>query len=290
MFKPRYHWGDNDKYFGPFTYARDKHYKPTSLMLSSPDEDDTFCTLRVSAFGHTLILFLPPIIKPYREKVHAKDWSPADIERMGRDWYWDFDRREFGFSITDGFLNIAFGRQSDDSSTERRWGYFLPWTQWRHVRHSLYDLDGKHFWTEPKHAHGEPWNWEEQRAIEGACPSAVFEFDDFDGERLHATTRLNEREWRFGEGWFKWLSLFAKPKISRSLGIEFSGETGRRKGSWKGGTIGHSIEVEAGETHEQAFRRYCNEHDMKFVGAVREAIERFGPKAEAKAEGQESED
>lgn len=77
------------------------------------------------------------------------------------------------------------------------------------------------------------------------------------------TTR---EEWRFGVGWFAWLSLFRKPKISRDLEIAFSGETGKRKGSWKGGTIGHSTEMRSGELHESAFRRYCAENNMTFIG------------------------
>ena len=84
-----------------------------------------------------------------------------------------------------------------------------------------------------------------------------------------ARTLIEEREWRLGEGWFKWLSLFRGPKISRSLDIRFSGETGRRKGSWKGGTTGHSIQLKfLGELHETAFRRYCAAHEMTFVGKI----------------------
>jgi len=91
-------------------------------------------------------------------------------------------------------------------------------------------------------------------------------FRDFDGEELTATTHISEHEWHFGEGQFKWLSLFRRPKISRSLDISFSGETGRRKGSWKGGTTGHSIEMLPGELHYAAFQRYCAEHQMTFIG------------------------
>src|SRR5690606_33228759 len=97
---------------------------------------------------------------------------------------------------------------------------------------------------------------------------AVFTFRDFDGEELTATTRIEEREWRFGVGWFKWLSLFRRPKVSRDLEITFSGETGKRKGSWKGGTIGDSIKMLPGELHEPAFRRYCAANGMTFVGAI----------------------
>lgn len=265
MFARARRWGDNDKNFGPFTYARDRRYKHFAIVLSSRDDEDPYCKIRFSCFGHTFISILPQIIRPWREKVHVKDWDEATVARLGRDWYWNIDAREYGVSYSEGFLQIKYGRQSNDSTTDKTKGYFLPWTQWRHVRHNLYDLDGNFY------ADVTDRNWNERErydAIEEACPKATFAFTDFDGEALTATTKIEEREWRFGTGWFKWLSAFRKPRISRDLFIEFSGETGRRKGSWKGGTIGHSIEMQPGELHESAFRRYCDEHDMTFTGVA----------------------
>jgi hypothetical protein len=164
-----------------------------------------------------------------------------------------------------GFLQVFLGRQSHDSSTEQRWGCFTPWNNWRHVRHSFYGLDGTHFWTASEESNRLMENWQARQDAEDACPSLTFSFNDFDGEYLTAKTRIEERQWELGTGWFKWLSNFHKPIIQRSLCIQFSGETGKRKGSWKGGTIGHSIEMLPGELHEAAFKRYCAEHEMKFV-------------------------
>lgn len=266
----RIRWSDNDRYWGPFTYSRDERgYRPFTMMLGSGDCEDgpARCRLRLSALGRTLIIALPPIVRPYREKVVARGWDKATIERLGRDWYWNTDEREFGFTLSEGALHIRFGRQSHDSRTEKSKCYFLPWRQWRHVRHSLYGLQGEHVWTEPKRARGKPSNFDEMWAAKEACPSRSFAFKDFDGEDLTVKTIIEEREWRFGDGWFKWLSLFRRPKISRSLNLEFSGETGKRKGSWKGGTIGHAIDMLPGELHEAAFRRYCAKNSMTFVDA-----------------------
>lgn len=264
------HWSDEDRYFGPFTFAKQgKHYRSWAIVLGSGDGDDyPGCRLRVSGFGCTLIVALPAIIKPYRTKVYAQSWDAATVERLGRDWYWDEDEREYGFSYSDGFLRVFLGRQTNDSSTEKSWSKHLPWTQWRHVRHSFYDLSGDLFGHLPNKPSYRVWHnrWDLERAIEAACPAASFDFDDFDGERINATTKIEEREWRFGEGWSKWLSLFRRPKVSRSLSISFSAETGDRKGSWKGGTMGTGIEMLPGELHEAAFRRYCAEHAMTFVG------------------------
>lgn len=262
-------WGDNDHYFGPLTYARDRGYRHFGVSLTSGCDEYPGAYLWISGFGHTVILALPPwALRPYREKVQAKSWDAATVERMGRDWYWSIDQREFGFSLSDGHLNINFGRQAMDSSKDQRWGCFLPWTQWRHVRHSFYGLDGGHVATLPDI--GKPYlgnlkRWEREREIAEATPTVSFEFDDFDGERITATTKIEEREWHFGTGWFKWLSWFRKPRISRSLDLRFSAEVGERKGSWKGGTIGHSIEMLSGELHEAAFRRYCEQNSLAFA-------------------------
>lgn len=260
-------WGDNDRYWGPFTYAVDPKYPHYAIILKSDSEVREGragrASLRLSFGKRTLICMLPPIIRPWKRKVYPS-WDAGTVARLGRDWYWDAAARAYGFYYSDGFLNVSLGRQTMDSSTEQRWGCFLPWTQWRHVRHSLYDLAGQHFWTEKDRRDNDHW-YEEWRAAKDACPSVTFVFRDFDGEQLRAETRIEEREWRFGTGWWKWLSLFRKSKISRDLDIQFSGETGRRKGSWKGGTVGHSIEMLPGELHQSAFERYCRQHDMTFV-------------------------
>lgn len=265
-----YRWGNNDRYFGPFTYARDKGYRHTGMSLCSTDDENRGCHLRISGFGHTFIVMLPNIIQPWRRKVHA-NWDAATVERLGRDWYYDVHPREYGWSLSGDsgakHFMLYLGRQTHDSSTTQSWSCFLPWTEWRHVRHSLYDMDGKHFADMPESRRMLD-TWEERKALEAACPSATFEFLDFDGQKLVVQTRIEEREWRAGEGWFKWLSWFRRPKIARSLDLRFSEEVGKRKGSWKGGTIGHSIEMEPGELHASAFRRYCAENALTFVGVM----------------------
>jgi hypothetical protein len=279
-------WGDNDRTFGPFLYSRDGSYRPLALMLSSGDDEYRGCTLRLRAFGHTFIVALPAVIKPWRRWVDCSlyEWAKHDGKPQG---YWDVHSREYGFSLSGSgrigeplFLQVFFGRQTDDSSTEQRWSKFLPWTEWRHVRHSYYGLLGEHHATEADT--GKRWSlddaawqkrWDAARAMEDGCPTRTLAFLDFDGERLTACTRIEEREWRFGTGWFKWLSAFRKPKVSRYLEIRFSGETGKRKGSWKGGTVGHSIDMLPGELHIEAFCRYCAAHDMTFLGLAEEKAE-----------------
>jgi hypothetical protein len=275
-------WSDNDRNFGPFTFswAGRKGYRPLALVLKSwgsGDDDAGPASLRISLVWFTFIIWLPPILFPQRRKIVA-GWDAATVARLGRDWYWDVKVREYGFSYSDGFLQIHYGICPGDSSRDQTWSKHLPWTQWRHVRRSFYDLDGKHFWSELD-AETENYRgladrgrhdlyrerFDIVRKWEEMCPKATFRFRDHDGEGLTATTHIEEREWLFGTGWFKWLSWFRRPMIRRTLDINFSGETGPEKGSWKGGTVGTSIEMKRGELHEAAFRRYCDEeHRSKY--------------------------
>lgn len=269
----RRRWSDNDTYFGPFTFAWEPKYGRSGVMLCSGDDEDRGAVLRLHLGPLTSILALPAwLVPPHRRKVYPspESWGPEVVARLGRDWYYDVSPREFGFTISgtgmigeSSALHVHFGRQTMDSSTEKSACYFLPWTEWRHVRHSLYGLDGALFAHLPQGRWDSPERAEEER-LTASCPTAAFAFKDFDGEALTATTKIEEREWKRGEGWFKWLAWLSKPIIHRSLDIRFSGETGRRKGSWKGGTIGHSINMRPGELHQAAFERYCIEHDMTF--------------------------
>jgi hypothetical protein len=274
-------WGDNDRYFGPFTW-HPGDYVRYGIILESAGEESNSC-LRLHFWRWTLIVRTPAwMCRPHKEKRYP-NWDAETVKRLGRNWYWDIDRRSYGFQLSKSgdvgnsdFLQVYYGRAGGsmmDSSVEQRWSCFLPWTQWRHVRHSLYGLNGEHFWTEPQEK-----NWDAYWKAKEACPVVRFSFRDFDETELIATTRIEEREWRFGVGWFKWLSWFRRPKVSRSLDIEFSGETGPEKGSWKGGTVGTSIEMKPSENHEGAFRRYCDEdHRSKYRKYRIQFLERLKP-------------
>lgn len=270
---------DNDRHLGRFiTYARcGAQWRPLRVVYSSGggDENEKANHLTVYAFGWILRILMPAMLKPWRRWVDTSRYAWAS----GRGGYWDEHPREYGFSLSDGFLQVFLGAQTHDSTTTQSWCAHLPWTQWRFHRFSLYDLAGAEFWTQIERPTrlGRSRDFDAQREAEARCDKAVFLVDDFDGERLTVTTHIEEREWKFGEGWFKWLSLFRKPKISRSLSINFAKECGPEKGSWKGGLCGTSIDMLPGELHEAAFRRYCDqEHSARhsrryritFVGAA----------------------
>lgn len=262
-------WSDNDRYWGPFTFSRASHYRPTGIMLGSGDNDDyPGCRIRFSVAGHTLIVALPSLLKPWR-KWHEITTEPTRskmIEQGRTPGYWDSYDREFGFTLAEGAAHFHFGPQTHDSNTTKSKVWFFPWREHRQVRHSLFDLEGDLFADLPEWGFGHKNGWSVRNAIVDACPTAKFEFDDFDGERIVATAKIEEREWRRGKGLFR-LFFIGRNRVSRSLDLSFSSEVGRRKGSWKGGTVGHSIEMLPGELHEDAFRRYCGEQGLTFIAA-----------------------
>lgn len=260
----RIRWSDNDRYFGPFTYARDSRgYRPIAIMLDSGDGDDyPGCRLRVSAFGHTLLIALPPMLKPWRRWVDTSHYEWSKGPGSG---YCEQHSREYGFIAGEGALHWHYGPQTHDSETTKSKVWFYPWREHRCIRHSLYDLDGDHFATLPEWGFRHKNGWAVKNAIEDACPVAKFDFTDFDGEQITATCRIEEREWKRGKGLFR-LFYLGRNVVARSLDLQFSSEVGKRKGSWKGGTIGHSIKMLPGELHEAAFRRYCEKEGLTFVG------------------------
>jgi hypothetical protein len=261
--RQRRRWSNHDRHLGRFiTYARDEHGKPFGIVLDSGEGEHPGCHLRLRGFGHTVLIELPAVIKPWRQWVSTEqyEWS------KGSRGYWDEHGREFGFQLSDdGFLQVFLGPQTHDSTTTKSWSCFLPWTQWRHVRFSLYGLAGEHVWSQLDADRKRGSGFDEQRDAEQACPKVRFTVRDVDDEVITATTHISEREWHFGTKWCKWLSIFRRPMIRRSLAIEFSEEVGPDKGSWKGGLVGTSIEMLPGELHESAFRRYCDqEHRSKY--------------------------
>lgn len=285
--------GENDWWLGPFTFSRSNYGQKFGLIFASfggGEDDDRPASMRLTLGRNVLIVRLPQWLVPgptvTRTYPNDPAWKAPDGEvfkRLGRSYYETADEHEYGFDVhragTVGdawYLSIKYGRSTHDSSTDKSWGCFLPWTDWRHVRWSCYDLDGKLFGQVLDGEHpkmpmflskdGKPSRYDIQRDLEAKVPKKRFVFTDFDGEQLIATTHIEEREWRAGTGWFKWLQYLRRRIVRRSLSIEFSGETGKRKGSWKGGTTGTGVDMRQDDTHLTAFLRYCKENNMEWKG------------------------
>lgn len=264
---------DNDRNCGPLTLARSS--KNFSAYIESGDDEDPETTALFVAFGWALrVRVWNWLCRPWKERWVECNWDAETVKRLGRSGYWAIHPRQFGFSLSDmgngyDFFQCFYGAQTHDSSTDKNWSKHLPWKQWNCVRHSIYTPTGEHFYTEPRGADFRDFFNKKEK-----CQKAHFGFEDYDGELIVATCMIEEREWHKGTGSFRWLRWFYDPKIRRSLDIHFSAEVGPEKGSWKGGTIGHGIDMLPGESPKEAFQRYCaktherkgRQYKLRFIG------------------------
>lgn len=242
---------ENDKQFWFITYG-ESNWNPWRVVFSTGGgcDEEEFNHLTFYAFGKVFRIPIPTKFKPYQV---TREWESEGEQRF----YTETFRKNYGFCLSDGFLQIFYGAQTHSDVDTKSKSWFLPWTQWRFVRATYYTPKFEVHYQDIASTKSQRRNtdWEK---IE-SCPTVDFEIEDYDGEKIVASTKVIEREWRFGTGYFKWLSWFRKAKVIRSLDINFSSEVGPEKGSWKGGTIGHGIDMLPGETHESAMKRYCDQ-------------------------------
>ena len=82
--------------------------------------------------------------------------------------------------------------------------------------------------------------------------------DKYDNEKIPTTIYVEEREWR--PKWLKWTNRFSK--IRTSIDVHFSKEVGKRKGSWKGGTLGCGYKLKKNELPLDCLKRMEIERDF----------------------------
>lgn len=263
------HWkfinrhGESDKHWWRFRYSpKQSGWTPTGIMLETngggyDESERTFNILSVMLRGRYLQLILPGLFAP-----HFK----VRVNSLTGQAYSEVFKCEYGFRLVDGAIHYHYGAQTHTWRPGTKSGLWtLPWRELRHVRHSLYDTDGRFFCTMPKSILGD---WRNYERLKNACPSSLFLFAEADGDLRTATCRIEEREWRRGRGIWRWLLAWRKHIVCRSVDIAYSGEVGARKGSWKGGTIGTSIDMQKDETITEAFRRHCRKENLRFIADV----------------------
>jgi hypothetical protein len=224
-----------------------------ALQIGTDHDYGKSCWLELAAFSRALWFRIPGILKPAQRHVTTK---------MGS--YTDTIRRQYGFSINREALHLYYGMQpgywsrDDPSNSDRSACWFIPWNQTDRVRYDFLNLDGSLF----RRVHDNPngsCRIDDIRSAEKDVPKVKFKFNDYDGEEITATCYLYEMEWRYGIGLFRWVRYFRKPIIHRCLDMQFSSDIGHNKSTWKGGTIGHSVELLHGESALEAFIRYGSE-------------------------------
>ena len=218
--------------------------------------------LNIAGFGRSFWITTPKLFSGVLYKDHGT-WK-------------EYLKRQYGFSMWDDSCFFYYGIYNDDwRSDDRRWNskikiWNYPWTERRRVRYDFYNPDGTYFTS----ANDKPTGAIDFNAIrqaENAVPKTVFTFNDYDGKLITATTHIIETEYRYGVGLWKFIMpLFRKNEVHRRLEISYDQEVGSEKGSWKGGTLGHSIEMRPGDTPLSAFTRYGTQETsfVKYRGQV----------------------
>lgn len=171
----------------------------------------------------------------------------------------DCDSAAWGFNYHNNTLWIYVGG-AGNSEGGRKWKTFeMPWNlTWVRTSTLLYDKT----WFNETKRNRKSWKGSDYGSYdwlnENKWKETHLYNDKYDDKELYATISISEREWR--PLWFKWTNLFAKTK--RTIDIEFDQEVGKRKGSWKGGTIGCSYELLPNETPLQCLRRMEKEREF----------------------------
>jgi hypothetical protein len=132
----------------------------------------------------------------------------------------------YGFTFFDTGLHLHWGKsrglRSDPSKIVN-----MPWA-WRHKEHRILSEKETH-----------PYRYVLRS-----------------GEVQERTATINAEQRTWVRPWLPW------KLVRKSINIEFSDEVGERSGSWKGGTVGCSYEMNPGETPLDALRRM--EKERKF--------------------------
>ncbi len=265
-FKPNdRQWSDVNKHWGPFTWAYSQpvgHYKSYGASLRTSGEDSSReSSYLLFEFGtKRLIVELGGLLKRYQAKV-IPGWDSETIKRLGRDYYFQYTARVYGFTIAEGNLHLRYGASTYDSLTDKSKCYFIPWLQDRYIGTRFFDVNGNLQYFYVERLVERSVRFERRQELQDATDKVIFEVEDNDGTRVMVTTYITEMEHRWGEGYFKWLSWFRKPMLTKRLELDFASEIGSQKGSWKGGLMGCSADMLPGELHESALKRWIEKED-----------------------------
>ncbi len=184
-----------------------------------------------------LIFFSLTIILPFRNK-----------------WTDECDSPKWGVAIHNNTLWIYKGGKGNMGGGTKWWTWNIPFITKDWVRTSIL-LKGDTWEHEYRGSKKDFYDahWKEKQAV------WTYDYtDSYDGEIIPTTIYVEEREWR--PKWLKWTKIFATTR--RSIDIHFSKECGKKKGSWKGGTLGCSYTLLPNESPLDCLKRM--EKERKF--------------------------
>lgn len=170
----------------------------------------------------------------------------------------DCESAAYGFNYHDNKIWIYIGGGGNFEGGKKWKTFTMPW-YYTWIRTSTLMKSENDWWFNETKKNRTSWVEDSEGVIIGSHGwlnknkwQETHEYiDKYDNSIVNATISVSEREWR--PLWFQWTSLFSK-KV-RSIDIEFDNEVGKRKGSWKGGTIGCGYNLKPNETPLECLKR-----------------------------------
>ena len=226
--------------------------------------------LNIGFWKYSVWIRIPELIKP---KIQWVDTSHFETRPNSPKGYNNTIQKSYGFSFHKDALHIDYGIQpgcwlgDDPKNSNHTKVFFNGWEETRRIRYEFFDLNHNHFAFANDKPNG-AIDFDSIQKCEKEVPKVQIKFNDYDGEEITASCYVYEMEWEFGKGLFKWVKFFRSNIIVTRLNLSFDKEVGPKKGSWKGGTLGHSCDVKADEGLFSAFSRYGEEHNFSNLRVV----------------------
>lgn len=170
------------------------------------------------------------------------------------EWTDECDPPKWGVAVHNNTIWIYRGGKGNMKGGNKWWTWEIPFLTKKWVRTSILLNDGSWEHETPgnnKRFYDDEWK-EKQMSWE-------YDYtDSYDGEIIPTKIYVEEREWR--PKWLTWTTLFSYKR--RTIDVHFSKECGKRKGSWKGGTIGCGYDMLPNEEPLDCLRRMEKERQF----------------------------
>jgi hypothetical protein len=221
---------------------------------SEHHEKNPYNYLSLYFFKWYVWIKIPQIIK-MREK---------PVFKNGELWFTDHIKKVYGLIFSDNSIYMHYGIQpgcwisgnKKDSDHTFYWEY--PWESVYQCKYELLDVDTR----DVVYSHDAVTEilvggYDPSIAAANNVKKAKFTFtDNYDGATINASAHIERRTYRtaFKRHWmWSWLRFIIKDKAYTSMWVECD-ELGPKKGSWKGGVTGFSVELKTHQTLEDALR------------------------------------
>lgn len=238
--------------------------KPTTKQLSfgirSLDEERGFNQIWLYLFNRYWYWNIDKqIVKSQKKWVDTSHYEWATKDENGKSGYTDHIQVEYSISIRNDSISLHYGPNLDCWPNKYSKYINFPWKDARTTSITFFEYNPKtkELKTFKRLDESNCVTVYDTIETEKEVPKFKIAFNDYDGTEVVATCYVQERRWKYGVRWTKFLGLFQKENVRRAVHFKFDKETGTEKGSWKGGTLGTGCDLEIGQDPFEAFKIYA---------------------------------